>query len=379
MAFRKTSRFVGGVLSREAAIRATIGLGLNVETHSNPARAAESSSATMRALILEEPGKISLQHRPIPHPSSGEILIQVKAATTCGTDLKAYLRGHPQIPMPGQFGHEYSGVVTAVGEGAPFAVGDAVMGVHSAPCQTCFWCLRGQENLCESIMTTKVLGSYADYLLIPERIARLNVFPKPAEISFEKASLLEPLSCVAQALELLHVDAETNVLILGPGAIGLMFVAGLRHLGASQVTIAGRNKARLAVAEQLGAKTLYNGDLTLPAVGGGYDVVIECTGSVEIWEQSLNYARRGGNVVLFGGCPAGTKASFDTRRVHYDQISLMSPFHFGTSAVRTARRWLLDPRFDLTPLLSGTRELEDGTQVFEDLRNGVGLKYVFRP
>ena len=109
-----------------------------------PAGAAELGSGTMRALILEEPGKISLQHRPIPHPAAGEILIRVKAATTCGTDLKAYLRGHPQIPMPGQFGHEYSGVVTAVGEGAPFAIGDAVMGVHSAPCQTCFWCLRGQ-------------------------------------------------------------------------------------------------------------------------------------------------------------------------------------------------------------------------------------------
>jgi L-iditol 2-dehydrogenase len=178
---------------------------------------------------------------------------------------------------------------------------------------------------------------------------------------------------------LLHVDAETNVLILGPGAIGLMFVAALRHLGVNQVTLAGRNKARLAVGEALGAKTLYNGDLTVPTQSGGFDVVIECTGSVEIWEQSLNYSRRGGTVVLFGGCQSGTKASFDTRRVHYDQISLLSPFHFGTSAVRTARRWLLDARFDLSPLLTATRELEDGVQVFEDLKNGVGLKYVFRP
>jgi L-iditol 2-dehydrogenase len=352
---------------------------LNVQTQTNPARAVEPKGGMMRALILEEPGRISLRQVAIPEPAAGEILIQVKAATTCGTDLKAYLRGHPQIPMPGGFGHEYSGVVTAVGEGAPLAVGDAVMGVHSAPCQTCFWCLRGQENLCESIMTTKVLGSYAEFLLIPERIARLNVFPKPAEISFEKASLLEPLSCVAQGLDLMHIDAESNVLILGPGSIGLMFVAALRHVGVNQVTLAGRNKARLAVGEALGATTLYNGDLTVPAQSGGYDVVIECTGSVEVWEQSLNYARRGGTVVLFGGCPSGTKASFDTRRVHYDQISLLSPFHFGTSAVRTARRWLLDPRFDLSPLLSGTRELEDGVQVFEDLKNGIGLKYVFRP
>lgn len=328
----------------------------------------------MRALILDEPGSLALRRVPIPEPATGEILIQVKAATTCGTDLKAYTRGHPQIPMPGVFGHEYSGVVAAVGEEAPFAVGDAVMGVHSAPCQTCAWCVRGQENLCESIMATKVLGSYAEYLLIPERIARVNVFPKPSSLSFEQASLLEPLSCVAQALELLKVDSSDRVLVIGPGAIGLMFVAALKHLGVDDVVLAGRNQARLAVGEQLGARPS-----SLDPRPSGFDLVIECTGSVEVWEKSVSFARRGGTVVLFGGCPSGTSVSFDTRRVHYDQISLLSPFHFGTSAVRTARRWLLDPRFDLSPLLSGSRTLEEGVQVFEDLKAGVGLKYVFQP
>lgn len=328
----------------------------------------------MRALILDEPGSLALRRVPIPEPATGEILIQVMAATTCGTDLKAYTRGHPQIPMPGVFGHEYSGVVAAVGEEAPFAVGDAVMGVHSAPCQTCAWCVRGQENLCESIMATKVLGSYAEYLLIPERIARVNVFPKPASLSFEQASLLEPLSCVAQALELLKVDSSDRVLVIGPGAIGLMFVAALKHLGVDDVVLAGRNQARLAVGEQLGARPS-----TLDPRPSVFDLVIECTGSVEVWEKSVSFARRGGTVVLFGGCPSGTSVSFDTRRVHYDQISLLSPFHFGTSAVRTARRWLLDPRFDLSPLLSGSRTLEVGVEVFEDLKAGVGLKYVFQP
>lgn len=328
----------------------------------------------MRALILEEPGVLSLRRVDVPHPSVGEVLIRVKAATTCGTDLKAYLRGHPQIPMPGVFGHEYSGVVAAVGEEAPFAVGDAVMGVHSAPCQTCAWCVRGQENLCESIMATKVLGSYAEYLLIPERIARVNVFPKPPGIPFEQAALLEPLSCVAQALELLKLDPSDRVLVIGPGAIGLMFVAALRHLGVDEVVLAGRNQARLAVGEQLGAKPS-----SLDLQPSTFDLVIECTGSVEIWERSVSFARRGGTVVLFGGCPSGSTASFDTRRIHYDQITLVSPFHFGTSAVRTARRWLLDPKFDLSPLLSGSRNLEEGVPVFEDLKSGVGLKYVFQP
>jgi L-iditol 2-dehydrogenase len=332
----------------------------------------------MRALILEEPGCLSLRTVDVPAPGPGELLIKVEAATTCGTDLKAFLRGHPQIPMPGVFGHEYSGVVAAVGENAPFQVGDPVMGVHSAPCQNCFWCQKGQENLCESIMATKVLGSYAEYLLIPARIAKLNVFHKPAELSFGMASLLEPLSCVAQGVELLNVRADDRVLVIGPGAIGLMFVAALRTLGVESVTLAGRNRSRLDVGQRMGAMPSYLDDVTLPG-GRGFDHVIECTGNVEVWERSIDFSRRGGTLMLFGGCPSGTRASFDTKRMHYDQITLLSPFHFGTRAVRQARVWLVDHRMDLSPLLSGERPLSDGAQTFEDLRQGIGLKYVFKP
>ncbi|MDI9636660.1 alcohol dehydrogenase catalytic domain-containing protein [Kamptonema cortianum] len=335
---------------------------------------SNSSNGKMKALVLMAPGDLRLDQIDVPQPSSGEILIRVEAATTCGTDLKAFLRGHPQIPMPGVFGHEYSGTVVSVGSGAPFAVGDAVMGVHSAPCQQCKWCLSDKENLCESIMATKVLGSYAQYLLIPERIARLNVYPKPESLSFEVASLLEPLACVAHGLERAKPNPQTDVLVIGPGAIGLMFVAALRHLGVKSVTLAGRNAARLATGESLGAKPA-----AIDKIQHQFDLVIECTGSVEVWEKSLGFVRRGGTLMLFGGCPAGSTAAFDTRRLHYDDITLMSPFHFGTRAVRTARSWLMDDGFCLKSLFSGDRELSDGPQVFRDLEHGKGIKYVFRP
>ncbi|MGV3617831.1 MAG: zinc-dependent alcohol dehydrogenase [Fimbriimonas sp.] len=335
-------------------------------------------TGTMRALVLEEPGSMTLRDVEIPTPGPGEVLVRVKAATTCGTDLKAFLRGHPQIPMPGVLGHEYSGVVAAVGENAPFAVGDAVMGVHSAPCQECYWCSRDQENLCESIMATKVLGSYAEYLLVPARIARVNLFTKPDHISFEKACLLEPLACVAQGIELLKLRHDSSVLVIGPGAIGLMFVAAMRLAGVRDVTLAGRNESRLAVGERLGARTCKVDQIPVDDARK-YDVVIECTGQVEVWEKSIDYVRRGGTLMLFGGCPGGTQACFDTKKVHYDQISILSPFHFGTKAVRTAREWLLNPLLDLSGILSGERVLEQGKQVFDDLRRGVGLKFVFKP
>ncbi|MBL8048509.1 MAG: alcohol dehydrogenase catalytic domain-containing protein [Chthonomonas sp.] len=346
---------------------------------SQPAAISPVVGQKMSALVLEEPGLLRVCEVDVPLPGPGEILIRVRAATTCGTDLKAYLRGHPQIPMPGIFGHEYSGTVVAVGEGAPFAIGTDVMGVHSAPCQTCFWCESNQENLCERIMETKVLGSYAEYLLIPAHIARLNVFEKPASVSFARAALLEPLACVAQGiLELGSLMPYTRVLIIGPGAIGLMFVAALRQLGIHDVTLAGRNKRRLAVGEQLGARPLHVSDVP-HSLGRGYDVVIECTGNVEVWQSSIHYARRGGRVMLFGGCPAGTHAAFDTQHLHYQQITILSPFHFGTRAVQTAREWLLDPNFHIEAVISGQREIADAEQVFADLQSGNGIKYLFRP
>lgn len=330
----------------------------------------------MRALFLNGPGQLEVVERDLGLPGPGELLLRVEAATTCGTDLKAWRRGHPQIPMPGPFGHEWAGIVVAAGEGAKFKAGDAVMGVHSAPCGHCLWCTRGQENLCESIMATKVLGSYAQMLKVPQRIADVNVYPKPRELPFAEAAMIEPLACAVQGvLELKKGGAwfgeGSRALVIGPGAIGLMFVALLRREGVN-VDLAGRNKERLAVGERLGAHVL-----SLDDARTDYDIVIEATGQVEIWERSVDFSRRGGYVMLFGGPPGGTRASFDTHRLHYDQITLLSPFHFGTAAVRGAAEAL--PGLGLHELLSGDRTLDEMDATFKDLDEGKGVKYVIRP
>jgi len=334
----------------------------------------------MLALILEKPGQLVLREVPIPEPKAGEILVHVRAATTCGTDLKAFLRGHPQIPMPGVFGHEYAGVVERVGEGAKFREGDEVMGVHSAPCQHCSWCLNGQENLCESIMATKVLGSFAEYLLIPERIANLNLHPKPKEIDFFRASLLEPLACVVQALSdakrIIGDRSHLRWLILGPGAVGLLFVAAIKYLGLGHVDLAGRNRVRLAVGESLGANILKLTDIQNQPQ---YDVGVECVGLIETWQAIFQSTKRGGLALLFGGCPKGTVFSLDSFHLHYDQVSILSPFHFGTQAVKTARDWLLDKAFSTDGIISSVRPLVDGIEVFEQLRHGQGIKVALQP
>lgn len=311
---------------------------------------------------------------PLGDPGPQGLLVRVVAATTCGTDLKAFLRGHPQIPMPGPFGHEYAGVVVASGPEARFRPGDEVMGVHSAPCLGCRPCQRGQENLCESVMATKVLGTYAGTIAIPGRIASVNVFPKPASLPFEVAACLEPLSCVAHALSLARPRPDDRVLIVGAGAAALLFAAALRHKGVGSVTVAGRRRQRAEVAERMGARWA-----DWPAESGRYDLVVECTGAPEVWEASHERVARGGVLLLYGGCPSGTSARFDTARTHYDEVRIVSPFHFGRSDVATARDWLLTPGFDVQPLLSGERSLGEAAAVFADLAAGVGIKYTFCP
>ena len=320
-------------------------------------------------------------------PRGGDVVVRVEVALTCGTDLKAYQRGHHLIPMPGPFGHEYAGVVAAVGPDVrDFAPGDAVMGVHSAPCGACYWCARGEGNLCPHVMETKVLGAYAEYLCIPEHIARVNLFPKPDHLSFTEAALLEPLSCVVHGLRQVPVDPGDTVLIVGPGPIGLLHLAVLRARGCTRVYVAGRRPYRLERARAMGAAGVFDvqGEslrrAVLAATGGrGADLVVECTGRVDVWEETIWLCRRGGRVILFGGLPGGTAARFDAARLHYDQITLYSPFHFTPAAVREARELLVRGLEGLGHLVSGTVPLAEIGYVFERLQEGDGLKYAILP
>ncbi len=337
----------------------------------------------MLQATLVQPKKIELREVSIPQPGTGEVLIKVKAAMTCGTDLKAYLRGHSLIPMPGPFGHEYAGTVVEVGEDVEgFKSGDEVMGVHSAPCRECFYCRRGLFNLCVNIMKTKVLGAYAEYLLIPRHIVKENLFIKPEGLSFEYAALLEPLSCVVHPYNRFLISEVENALVIGAGAIGLLHTALLRSKGIYTV-VADRNIERLKVAEQIGASKATSPerlDQTLKEVtdGFGFDLVVECTGQVQVWEETLRFVRRGATVILFGGCPSGTAVRYPTDRLHYDELTVIGSFHYSPKDVKEARDLLITNSLNLSPLISGTYNLSEISQVFKRLSEGEGIKYVIK-
>ena len=337
----------------------------------------------MLASYLMRPGAIELRETPAPVPAQGEVLVKIEAALTCGTDLKAFLRGHPMIPMPGVCGHEFSGIIARTGKGVRgFREGDAIMAVHSAPCLKCAYCRKRLFNLCENIMATKVMGAFAEYIVLPSHIVRQNLFHKPPRLGFEEAAFLEPLACVVHGMRGLDITRGSTVLIIGTGPIGLLHLLLAKKKGAKAL-MTGLEQKRLSFARKLGADAAVHPQKLDAAIrkftdGLGVDFVFECTGQVSVWESSVNYVRRGGAVVLFGGCKSGTTVTYDTFRLHYDELTLKGVFHFMPEDVKTAYD-LLKKGLDVSPHISGRYPLGKIPVALEKLSRGEGIKYAIIP
>jgi L-iditol 2-dehydrogenase len=337
--------------------------------------------------MLIEPGRLELREFSPPHPGPGAILLEIKCALSCGTDLKTYRRGHPLWKLPAPFGHEFSGVVAEVGAGVnQFKVGDAIMAAPTAPCGACFYCNRNQENLCSQAMDQMVTGAYADYLLLPPHVVARNAFKKPALLPFEEAALLEPLACVVHALDMACPRKDETVLIVGAGPFGLLHLMVLKAAGVHAIAIAGRGESRLKWAGELGADYVIDAAKSdarsaIGMLNGGYgpDLVIECTGQVAGWHDAFARVRRGGRVVFFGGCPADTTLTIDTRRMHYDNLTLLAPFHFRPRDVRRSHETLCEGRLGAGRIINARRSLSELDEVFAMLERGAMLKCAVIP
>jgi L-iditol 2-dehydrogenase len=340
-----------------------------------------------RQAMLLAPGTIELREFAPVHPGPGEILLQVRCALSCGTDLKTWRRGHPLWDFPMPFGHEFSGVAAEVGADViGFKPGDEIMAAPTAPCGACFFCARGQENLCEGAVGRMLHGAYADLILIPAHIVARNAFIKPPGLSFEEAALLEPLSCVVHAQAMAKPEKSESAIIIGAGAFGMLHMLALRAAGVREIVIAGRGAARLKWAAELGADRVIDIERQNPAseaakINGGHgpDLVIECTGQLAGWSAAFTHVRRGGRVVFFGGCAPGTALSIDTRRMHYDNLTLLAPFHYRPRDVRVAFAMLARREARFGAVINLHRSLAELSNVFAILDRGEALKCAVIP
>ncbi len=344
----------------------------------------------MLAALFYAPLDVRLEEHPIPQPGPGEILLQVAASTTCGTDLKTFRRGHPVLfqRTPAGFGHEVAGIIAARGRGVTrYSEGDAVVVANSAPCQQCFYCQRGQLSLCEDLLFLN--GAYAEYLLVPERITRLNLHPLPEKTSFIAAALTEPLACALHGIEASEIKAGEHVVILGAGPLGLLLTA-VAHQRGADVLVTGHGKQRLALAEHLGARAVL--DVTgytfeeqrlaiLEKLGQkrGADTVIEAVGSPETWELAATLARPGGLINLFGGCAIHTNVTLSTQALHYSELTLKGVFHHTPAYFAQALELIGTHQLDVESLITATYPLSSLLEVLDLLQHGQGIKYALIP
>ncbi len=297
----------------------------------------------MKAAILHGKEKILVEEIAPPALKPGEVRVRIEAALTCGTDLKVFRRGYhaKMIVPPAVFGHELAGVIS---ETAPdirdWKTGDRVVAANSAPCGECFFCKNNQENLCEDLLFLN--GAYAESIAVPARIVQKNLLRLKPDTDFRDAALTEPLACVVQGIEELKLRAGQNVLVIGAGPIGLMFVAVAKNLGCT-VTVAGRRAARLEAAKNLGAAQVVDigdgADLASKiraATETKSDAVIEAVGKPEVWKAAVHLVRKGGAVNFFGGCPSGATITLDTTLIHYSNLTLLASFHHTPRTIRRA-------------------------------------------
>ncbi len=335
----------------------------------------------MTAAVLYGKEDVKIEKVPIPRVSDGEVLVKVQVALTCGTDLKVYQRGYHarMIVPPALFGHELAGVIDDVGPGVRgFKKGMRVVALNSAPCQTCFYCSKHQENLCEDLLFNN--GAYAEYIRIPRRIVEQNMLAIPPNMSYEEAAMIEPLACVLRGLHETKVEIGDTVTVIGGGPIGLMFVQVAKAIGCKVISVVKRD-AQVTAAKNLGAHEVVQlGKAANPVEAvrmlsperRGSDVVVEAVGRPEAWEWAIDMVRKGGTVNLFGGCANGTKVQLDTTRLHYSEITLKATFHHTPETVRKAFALMAEKKIRSTDYITGEAPLSRLQQVLRHMLNRNG-------
>ena len=328
----------------------------------------------MKAALLYGLKDLRLEDVAVPEVQAGEVLVRVKAATTCGTDLKIFQRGYVEkvVKLPTIFGHEWAGDVVQVAEGMDWPkIGMRVRAGNSAPCLHCTMCQKGKYNLCENMIW--LWGAYAEYIKVPSRMVLINMQELPQHLSYEEAAVTEPLACVLHGVEDAQVRLGDTVAIIGAGPIGLLHLLTVKRIGVRKVIVIDLVDERLDYARKLGADETINGkedvveEVRKLTDGYGADIVIEAIGLPSTWEQALKLVRKGGKVLEFGGCPPGTEIRIDAERLHYGELTLLGTFHTTPLHFRKALNLIASRTIDVRPLITQKMSLDHIKDAFEVL------------
>jgi L-iditol 2-dehydrogenase len=344
----------------------------------------------MKALVLEDRGRMTYKDVPTPEPGAGEVLLAVRAASICGSDILRFAKGHRMYDLV--LGHECAGVIATVGAGvSPSLVGRRAALVPLVPCFACPQCEAGRYSACHSysFIGSRQNGAYAEFVLMKER----NALLLPDSVEFETAALIEPSTVARHILDLGGFERGQTAVVLGAGSVGLMVVQWLRILGAPLIIAADIVDENLEAARELGAHAVFNpssADLVAEVrrlAGDGVDLAIEASGSPKALAQTIPITRPRGNVVCAGNQPpdASLPMTFVEDMMRRELrltgcfMSYSAPFpgHEWVDAVDAMQRG----QIGVETLVSHRIPLSEGATVFEEIaaRRMAFRKIVLRP
>jgi L-iditol 2-dehydrogenase len=313
---------------------------------------------TMPAAVYTAKGEVTVEERPVPRPGPGQVLVEVGHCGICGSDIHIILEGWGK---PGVVeGHEWSGVVAAVGQGVEgWSVGDGVVGGPSPRCGRCKRCLQGKPSQCENRAHSMAEdihndGAFAGYILTDQR----SLLALPDGLDPRAAALAEPLAVSLHGITRGEIGPGDSVLVLGAGPIGALAVAALVTRGLGPVTVAEPGASRQDLARRLGADAVIDpADLEIYPLWEpdriaetAYDVVLECSGKKVAMETGFNQLRRGGRLVMVG---AGIEApAFDPNRMLLNELTVTGSFVYDLDGFDRALELLADPAFPTEALIA---------------------------
>jgi len=346
----------------------------------------------MKAAVFKDINSISLEERARPVPGADELLLEVQSAAICGTDLKI-LRGSHFRTRPGELrvlGHELAGTIVELGSAVShWQLGQRVSIVPNIGCGHCDLCHRGMNHMCPDYdaFGISIDGGFQQFMLVSSAaLFSGNLISIPDRMSFEDASLIEPLSCCFNAWKALQVSAEDRVLIMGTGAIAALFLQLGRAFGARQVIVVGRRSSRIEEVARQGAS--HTVDSTAVDVvdevmhltdNKGVDVAVVCAPSEKLQQQAIACLARFGRLNFFSGLAPGIQPEIDTNKIHYWGLRLTGSTGSSMGDFARAMQLMETGQVKVADVITHRFAMGDAIAAFDHALSGQGLKTLILP
>lgn len=343
----------------------------------------------MKAAIFKGPGNISIEMIDSPSLDNDSIIVKVKACGICGSDIRNYHKGLRHGVSSQVMGHEIGGIVEQAGNGVEdFKTGDKVAIAPDVSCGKCYYCEHGFVNLCIShrMIGTHWPGGFAEYLKIPDIVLKRGmVHHMPEGLSYEEATLAEPLSSVITSQKEAPVELGDTVFIIGDGPIGCLHLEIARARGASRLIMAGLNKLELAKRFEPDLLIDAGKSDTVKEVlnftnGLGADIAICANPVSATQEQAIESVRKRGKVILFGGLSKDNPyTNLNSNIIHYNELSIAGAFSYPAYMHKLALETIKNKKITSHKYIDHVLPLDEITRGFEEAEKGNALKVIIKP